>query len=295
VGGYFGAKLALAGHDVMFTARRENLAALRRRGLTIERAERDLHIAAPRAAESPRGEGPFELVLVCVKARHTDTALAGLDGELESGAIVISLQNGVESEDKIEQLLGVPSLLRATAYVGVELVRPGVVRHTSGGTIVVGEVDGRRSERLERLERLLSEAAIEVVVPPDILRAKWQKLAWNASFNLVCALSGATIGAILDDPEARGLVEQTMAEVEAVASAEGVTFEVDYVPRVLRLADRLHRAVRPSTLQDREKRRPLEHEALTGAVVRLGERHGVATPINRTLDRLARLVSASSP
>ena len=278
----------------MFTARRENLDALRLRGLTIERAEGDLHVGAPRATESPRGEGPFGLVLVCVKAQHTDTALAGLGPELESGAIVISLQNGVESEDRIEQLLGVPPLLRATAYVGVELVRPGVVRHTSGGTIVVGEIDGRPSKRLERLERLLREAAIEVIVPPDILRAKWQKLAWNASFNLVCALSGATIGAILDNPEARGLVAQAMAEVEAVASAEGVAFEVEYVPRVLRLAERLHRAVRPSTLQDREKRRPLEHEALTGAVVRFGERHGIATPINRTLDRLARLVSERS-
>jgi 2-dehydropantoate 2-reductase len=279
---------------VVFTARGDNLEALRVRGLTIERAEGDLHVRAPRAAGSPRGEGPFEVVLVCVKAQHTDAALAGLAPELEPGATVISLQNGVESEDTIEQLLGMPPLLRATAYVGVELVRPGVVRHTSGGTIVVGETDGRRSKRLERLERLLGEAAIEVIVPPDILRAKWQKLAWNASFNLVCALSGATIGAILDDPEARGLVERAMAEVEAVSSAEGVAFEVDYVPRVLRLAERLHRGVRPSTLQDREKRKPLEHEALTGAVVRFGERHGIATPVNRTFDRLARLVSESS-
>jgi 2-dehydropantoate 2-reductase len=280
---------------VVFTARGNNLDALRLRGLTIQRAEGDLHVGAPRAAESPRGEGPFGLVLVCVKAQHTDVSLAGLGPELESGALVISLQNGVESEDRIERLLGVPALLRATAYVGVELVRPGVVRHTSGGTIVVGEIDGRRSQRLERLERLLCDAAIEVIVPPDILRAKWQKLAWNAAFNLVCALSGTTIGAILDDPEARGLVEQAMAEVEAVARAEGVAFEVDYVPRVLRLADRLHRAVRPSTLQDREKRKPLEHEALTGAVVRFGARHGIATPVNRTLDRLARLVSEPSP
>src|SRR6202008_3526150 len=102
-------------------------------------------------------------------------------------------QNGVESEEAIERLLGLPALLRATAYVGVELIRPGVIYHTSGGTIVVGELDDRRSSRLDRLERFLREASIDVIVPPDIRRAKWQKLAWNASFNLVCALSGATI------------------------------------------------------------------------------------------------------
>jgi 2-dehydropantoate 2-reductase len=223
--------------------------------------------------------------------QHTETALTGLDAEPEPGALVLSLQNGVESEEAIERRLGLPPLLRATAYVGVELVRPGVIYHTSGGTIVVGERDDRRSERLDRLERVLREASIDVIVPPDIRRAKWQKLAWNASFNLVCALSGATIGTILDSPDARRLVEDAMAEVETVAKAEGVAFEVDYIPRVLRLAERLHRAVRPSTLQDRDKRRPLEHDALSGAVVRFGERHGIATPIARTLDRLATLVS----
>jgi len=291
VGGYFGAKLARFGHDVVFTARGENLEALRRRGLTIEQTDGNLHVDGIRAVESPRGEGPFGLVLVCVKVQHTETALAGLSAEIQSHALVLSLQNGVESEEAIERLLGLPELLRGTAYVGVELVSPGVIHHTSGGTIVVGEIDGRRSERLESLERLLRDAAIDVIVPPDIRRAKWQKLAWNASFNLVSALSGAPIGGILDSPEARRVIETVMAEVEAVAAAESVPFEVEYIPRVLKLAERLHRAVRPSTLQDRDKRKPLEHDALTGAVVRFGERHGIATPMSRTLDRLARLVS----
>jgi 2-dehydropantoate 2-reductase len=291
VGGYFGAKLALAGNDVVFTARGENLAALRARGLAVETGAGELRVSPVRAVESPGGEGPFALVLVCVKVQHTAAALASLASELEDRAVVVSLQNGVESEEAIERLLGLPPLLRATAYVGAELVRPGVVRYTSGGTIVAGEPDDAPSERLRRLERVLRDASIEMIVPPSIRRAKWQKLAWNASFNLVCALSGATIGAILDDDEARRLVAASMAEVEAVARAEGVPFEADYIPRVLRNADRNHRAVRPSTLQDRERGKELEHEALTGAVVRFGERHGVATPVNRTLDRLARLVS----
>ena len=293
VGGFFGAKLARAGHEVVLTARGENLAALRGRGVTITGLD-DAEVGAEtfQAVESPRGAGPFVLVLVCCKVQHTEAALRDLATELATDALVLSLQNGVESEETIERLLGLPTLLRATAYIGVELVAPGVIYWTSGGTIVVGELDGHRSDRLERLERSLREASIDVMVPPDIRRAKWQKLAWNASFNLVSALSGATIGAVLDGAESRLLIEAVMAEVEVVARAEGVEFEREYIPRVLRNAERSLRAVRPSTLQDRDKRKPLEHDALSGAVLRYGTRHGIATPASATLDRLARLVSS---
>jgi 2-dehydropantoate 2-reductase len=276
VGGYFGAKLARAGHEVVFTARGANLEALCASGLTIDGVEGRFTISPAHAVESPHGQGPF--------AR-------GLAAELAPGADVVSLQNGVESEPMIERLLGIPPILRAIAYVGAELVAPGVVRHASGGTIVVGELDDRRSERLERVEGALRDAGIDVVVPPSIQRAKWQKLAWNASFNLISALTGATIGGTLADPESRALVEATMREVEAVANAQGIEFDPDHVRRVMRHAERNLGFVRPSTLQDREKGKPLEHDALSGAVVRLGSKHGVATPVSRTLDALARLVS----
>jgi len=292
VGGYFGAKLARAGHEVVFTARGKNLQALIERGLAVESFEGDFVQARIRAAESASGQGPFSLVLVCVKAYDTARAIETLGSELELEASVISLQNGVESEPTIERLLGLPPMIRAVAYVGAELVAPGVVRHVSGGTILIGEPDDRRSQRLERIERLLRDAAIDVVVPPSIQRAKWQKLAWNASFNLISALSGATIGGTLADPAARRLVEAAMREVESVAGAQGITFEPDHVRRMLRHAGRNLGFVRPSTLQDREKGKPLEHDALSGAVVRFGRRHGVPTPIHQTLDALARLVSA---
>ena len=291
VGGYFGAKLARAGRDVIFTARGAQLRALREQGLELQSIEGNFTLSPIRAVESPRGEGPFALVLVCVKAQHTETALRDLAPELAADPLVLSLQNGVESEPIIERLLGLPPILRALAYVGAEIVAPGVLRHASGGTIVVGEPDDRRSARLERLERFLKDAAIEVTVPPSIARAKWQKLAWNASFNVISALSGATIGATLADAESRRLVEAAMCEVEAVAQVQGIQFDPDHIPRVLRHAERNLGFVRPSTLQDREKGKPLEHDALTGAVVRFGARFGVPTPVCQTLDALASLIS----
>jgi 2-dehydropantoate 2-reductase len=291
VGGYFGAKLVRAGHEVVFVARGDNLRALVDRGLTIESFEGDFALPKIHAVESAKDRGPFSLVIVCVKVYDTERAVGALGSELGPDPLVISLQNGIESERMIERILDLPPMVRALAYVGAELVAPGVVRHSSRGTIVIGEPDDRRSPRLERLERVLRDAGIDVVVPPSIQRAKWQKLAWNASFNLISALSGATIGGTLGDADARLLVEAAMGEVESVANAQGIAFEPDHVQRMLQHAERNLGFVRPSTLQDREKRKPLEHDALSGAVVRFGRRYGVPTPIHQTLDSLARLLS----
>lgn len=291
VGGFFGVKLARAGHDVSLTARGENLRALRERGLELRSPDGACTVRPAAVLDSVRGSGPVDLVLVCVKAHDTEAAIDGLRAELSATAIVLSLQNGVESEQLIERRLGIPPMLRATAYVGVELVSPGVVRHASGNTLVVGEADDRRSERLARVEETARGAGIDVVVPASIRRAKWQKLAWNASFNLVCALSGAPIGRVMDHHDSRALAIAAMREVEAVAAAEGAAFEPHHVDTMVRLAEDRHRSVRPSTMQDREKGRPLEHDAISGAVVRFGARHGVATPVAATLDALARLVS----
>ncbi|MET0152093.1 MAG: 2-dehydropantoate 2-reductase [Candidatus Binatia bacterium] len=292
VGGYYGAKLARAGHEVVFTARGRNLEEIRARGLRLESFEGAIIVSPARTLETTRGVAAFELVLVCVKAQDTVGALEGLASAIGVDTLVVSLQNGVESEELIERVLGLEPLIRGLAYVGVELVAPGVVHHSSGGTILIGERGDHPSPRLERLERLLREASIEVVVPQSMARAKWQKLAWNASFNVICALTGATIGGALADPESRSLVEAAMGEVEAVARAQAIEFEPGHIPNMLRYAERIG-FVRPSTLQDREKGKPLEHDALTGAVVRFGARLGVPTPVNHTLDALARLLSSA--
>ncbi|MEA2625201.1 MAG: 2-dehydropantoate 2-reductase [Candidatus Binatota bacterium] len=292
VGAVFGAKLAQAGHRVTFQARGANLDALRERGLRVESFEGDLCLFPVDAIRSPEGAGPFELVLVCVKAHDTAAALEGLAGELAPDAIVLSLQNGVGAEERIAQLLGVGPLLHGLAYVSAELVDPAIVRHTNEGTIVVGEADGRRSPRLERLLTVLEGAGIRVRVPDDIARAKWQKLAWNASFNVICAITRKTASEVLASAGGRALVEDVMREVERVAASAGVVFEDDYVARVIALTERNLGNVRPSTLQDRDRGKPLENPALTGTVVRLGEHAGVATPVSATLDRIATSLTA---
>ncbi|MGH7820290.1 MAG: ketopantoate reductase family protein, partial [Candidatus Binatia bacterium] len=166
VGGYFGAKLVRAGVPVTFVARGETLRRLRERGLRIDSAREGLlRIEPVDGVESPAARGPFDLVLVCVKAQDTADALRDVAAGLDPDAIILSLQNGVESEETIERLLGIPPMLRALAFIGAESVEPGIVRHVSGGTIVVGEPDDRPSPRLDRLTSALRAAAIEVRMP----------------------------------------------------------------------------------------------------------------------------------
>ncbi|MGH7859074.1 MAG: ketopantoate reductase family protein, partial [Candidatus Binatia bacterium] len=198
VGGYFGMKLARAGSPVTFLARGETLRQLRETGLRVESDGEGSFLLSPvDAVESPAGHGPFELVFVCVKAQDTALAVGGLGAVLAPDAIVLSLQNGIESEETIERRLGIPPMLRAVAFIGAESTAPGVIRHVSGGTIVLGEPDDRPSARLERLVAVLRAATIAVRIPESIRRAKWQKLAWNASFNTIAAITGRNVAAIL--------------------------------------------------------------------------------------------------
>ena len=296
VGGYFGGRLARAGEDVTFLARGETLEALRRGGLRIDSAVHDSFRIRPVQALAP-GEtgGPFGLVLVCVKVPQTAAALVGLAASLAPEPVVLSLQNGVESEETVARLLGLGPIPRAVAHVGAETEAPGRIRHASGGRIVFGEPDGNRSPRLDRVAALFDRAAIRYEIRDDMARVQWQKLAWNASFNLVCAISGRNVGTVLADPQARALVETAMTEIESVAAALGIPFEEDHRARVFRYTERELGEVRPSTLQDRDRGRPLEHDALTGAVLRAAERTGVPTPVCRSLDVLAALLSRVEP
>jgi len=296
VGGYFGARLAERASPVVFLARGETLSALCERGIRVEsEAHPSIRIFPVRAVDRAESEGPFDLVLVCVKSPDTAAAVRDLGNCLAPDAIVVSLQNGIENEEIIERVLGLPPIPRALAFIGAESIAFGAIRHRSGGTIVVGEPGDARSERLKRFVAFLESAGIDVRVPDDIAQAQWQKLAWNAAFNLVSALTGRTVGEALADPGGRRLVATVIDEVEAVARANGVRFEERYGERVLRYTERHLGMTRPSTLQDRERGRSLEHDALTGAVVRFAERSGMDAPVCRTLDTLAALASRRTP
>lgn len=283
VGAYFGGMLARAGAAVVFIARGANLAALRAHGLRIVGSAGTVHVEGVQAVAVPAEAGRCDLVLVCVKSYDTAAAAATLRSVVRTDTVVLSLQNGIENEATIAATLGLPPLLAGLTHIGAELVAPGVVRHDSGGRIIFGELDGRRSARAQRLARLFATAHIAHHLSGHIAVMLWDKLAWNAAFNACTAVARRTVGELLAPEDGRALVCAAMREVVAVANANGVPLDPARIgPEIERSARELGH-LRTSMLQDRERGAPLEYDALNGAVVRAAGRTGVPVPVNRVL------------
>ncbi len=286
VGGYFGALLARGGHEVTFVARGPNLAALRRHGLTVHLGTETLRVAPVHAVADPAEAARPDLVLVCVKSYDTPAAAAALRPVVGPDSIILSLQNGIENEAVLAEVLGLPPLMMALTRIGVELTAPATVAYSGRGTIVFGEPDGRESPRARQVAEALAAGGVPCQLRADILVAVWEKLAWNAAFNAVTTLTGATVAEALALPAARALIVEAMEEVDAVATALGIPVRRDRTEAVLQDSLAGLPDFTTSMLQDLRRGRRLEHDALNGAVVRAAAPTGVAVPVNRTLAAL---------
>ena len=283
VGGYFGARLARAGHDVVFLARGANLAALRERGLTIESVDGDLRLEHVTATDQLAGLAPVDLAIVAVKSYDTATVAAQIAPVVTAQTIVLSLQNGVENESLLASVLGLPPLVSAMTHIGAELIAPATVRHVAEGTIYFGEPTGHETPRGRALAALFSAAGVRHHLSSDILLMLWDKLSWNAAHNAVTAVTRTTAGEAARIPATAAVLRAAMLEAIAVARAQGIGLDPAHVEPVLAFSAARLGTLRTSMLQDLERGRPLEHEALNGAVVRFGAAVGVAAPVNQTL------------
>jgi 2-dehydropantoate 2-reductase len=284
VGGYFGALLAAGGHDVTFVARGDNLGALRAQGLVVHLGEgRSIRLPSVHAVADPAEAPGADLVLVCVKSYDTPAAAAVLRPAVGPDTVVLSLQNGIENEERLAAGLGLPPLMVALTRIGVAVVSPATIAYSGRGTILFGEPDGRTSARAERVADLFRAAGVPHQLRADILVAAWEKLAWNAGFNAVTTLTRTTVAEALAVPASRALVVDAMEEVDAVATALGVPVRRARTEKVLEDSVAGLPEFRTSMLQDLLRGRRLEHDALNGAVVRAAGRAGVPVPVNRTL------------
>src|SRR5216684_359317 len=289
VGNYFGARLQQAGEDVIFCARGQNLRVLREKGLEIKSPRGDVAIRV-KATADPREFAPYDLILFCVKAYDTEAAARAIDGCLSAGGAVLTLQNGVESEARLCEILGKDSVMGGNARVGAEVVEPGKVLHRTNGVIEFGEIDGRDTARARKLAEVFQRAGIFGELSMRLSTIRWEKLLGNAAFNPVTALTHRNIGDVVDDPDGTNLLRHLMKETVAVAQAEGAVLSEGQVEALLARARTHLRSGRPSTLQDLERGKPLEYEALSGAIVRAGRRHGIKTPYAETVYSLLKLV-----
>jgi 2-dehydropantoate 2-reductase len=285
VGGYFGARLALAGEDVHFVARGAHLAALRERGLAVRRDEGDLVARPVAATDDAASIGAVDVVLVAVKLWDTEAAARAARPLTGPGTAVVSLQNGVRRDETLRAALGAQHVLGGVSYISAFIESPGVIRQV--GTmqkIVIGEYDGTRSPRALALHAALEKAGIDAVLSDSIARAIWEKFIFLATLAGVTSATRMPIGPIRSNPATRALFRDALAEVVAVARAEGVAIGDDFVDGRMAFADGLPASMTASMAGDLEHGRRLELEWLSGDIVARGTRLGVPTPVHRALN-----------
>jgi 2-dehydropantoate 2-reductase len=299
VGGYFGARLARHGQRVTFLARGAHLRAIRERGLLIWSPLGDF-VAQAEATDDPGGVGIVDVVMVAVKGYDNASAFEALTSLVGPQTTVLTLQNGVESADQLAERVGREKVIGGPTYIATALKAPGLIVQT--GThrrIVLGELFDPPSEVSERVRRVadtLAAADIQIEAVPDARVALWEKLMFLAPLAGLCASMRRPTRDVWHVPFAREVCLAGAREVEAVAHAEGVPIPSDAMERLVRYMDALPPVMTPSLLIDLTAGKRLEVEALQGAVVRGGRRHGVPTPVLDTLyATLAPYAAGSSP
>jgi len=285
VGGFIGGKLAAAGHDVAFLARGTHLRMLRLHGLRVKSTDGNFDIPSVHATDRPDELGPAELFLFTVKTYDTDTAAQAIKPLVQPGATVLTLQNGIDNHERIDAILGAGTALPGTIRIETSIAEPGVIAHTSQGHLAqfgeMGDATEASSERVTRLVTAFKEAGINARIPREGMRlALWDKFLFIVPFAGLTTLARAPIGDILALPELAATLEGALAEVAAVARAEGADFGEDVVSKRMDWMRQLHPEFKSSMQRDLERGKRLESDSLPGVVVRLGAKHGIPTPIN---------------
>ena len=284
VGGYFGARLAAAGHEVGFVARGRHLEAIRAKGLAVRSQLGDVALAPVPASDDPAAFGPAECVLFTVKAYDLESAAEAVRPSLGAGTCVLPLLNGIDHVNVLRRTLGAQRVLGGVAHISALIEAPGVIRHFDRLQILrIGELDNTATPRVAALRKACSEAGIECPVPRDIERELWQKVA------MICTLAGANcltrlpLGACRSNPATRAMMESLAAETVAVARALGISLPDDQEARTMGVLDKLPAPMKASMLASLERGERLEAAALNGAINRLGREAGVDTPTHRAV------------
>lgn len=282
VGGYFGGRLAAAGEETVFIARGEHLAAIRSRGLRVESPLGGFEVNPAHATDDPSSVGIVDVVLICVKTWQVPRVAEQVKPIVCSDTMVVPLCNGVEAASQLAGPLGASRVLGGTCKIISYKVEAGVIRHEGvEPEVSSGEIDSSESDRVRRLAERFDRAGVRVVVPSDINVAIWDKFLFIASLSGVGAITRATIGVLRNTPQTRNMLEATMREIHAVARASNVSLPEDAVECSMAFVDTLPADGTASMQRDIMKGHPSELDAQTGAVVRLGARLGVATPVNQ--------------
>jgi 2-dehydropantoate 2-reductase len=280
VGGPFGAALAAAGHDVTFIARGAHLAAMQEDGLRII-GEQVRHIEPVNATDDPASVGPVDVVIYAVKLGAVESAATLLPPLLGPDTAVLSLQNGVDAEDRLAAIIGKGHVMGGIAEIFATIEEPGVVRQVSPfARIRFGELDGSQSARVTALRTAFESADIECELTLEIERIIWMKFVLLATVAGMTSVTRVTVGEIREDPESRALIRAAVAEAVAVGIAKGVDMSEDDIETTMGRVDGAPAGGRASMAVDLERGNPMELPWLNGLLVSMGQELGVPTPVH---------------
>jgi len=279
VGGYFGGRLAEAGEDVTFVARGEHLRAIKASGLRVDSPNGDFVIYPARATDNVNEAGETDLVILGVKAWQVPDAARAIKPIVGPTTTVLPLQNGVDAVPQLVAELGSRNVIGGLCRIVSFVVEPGHIRHAGfAPTIIIGELDNRRTERITKIEEVFKHAGLDTTIASDIQVALWTKFLFIASFSGVGALANAPAGILRSDPKRRAQMLSAMEEIYALAHARGVKLPPDSVEKVMAAVDGLPDDATSSMQRDIAAGKPSELESQNGAVVRMARESGIEVP-----------------
>jgi 2-dehydropantoate 2-reductase len=284
LGGYFGGRLAQSGHDVWLIARGAHLKALQDDGLRIISPKGDAHIKKISATNDPADVGEAEIVLFMVKNIDVEPAAQAIKPMLGTETMVVTCQNGVTAWKRLANIVGDKHVVPGVARTPGQISKPGTIKHTATlDMLLFGEIDGSRSERCETLHNALSEAGSSPVIADNILHELWSKFCGQSALASLATLTGLDIGPLRDNEVSARLFKDAIVEAIQVGRAAVDDLPDDLLQKNWDFVTRLPATMHASMLDDLRQGKPLEHEYLSGDVVRLGRQYGVPTPIHSTL------------
>jgi 2-dehydropantoate 2-reductase len=290
VGGFFGAHLAQHHPGVSFLLRPRTLSAVQQRGLTIRSASGSVTVRPPTASD-PRSLPQPDLILLAVKAYDLDEVLDQLEPVLTERTVLVTLQNGIDTEDRILARLKRDCVIGGVAYIYSKIAEPGVIDHFKKGAVAIGELMGHESDRLLQIRDLFTSAQIPCQLSKDIRRTKWEKMCWNCVFNPITVLVDDQVAKAVDHPDMLGVIRQIVGEVMAVSAATKVPLPPDMAEKVIKWTQEI-RDIHTSMYDDWKAGRPTEIDYLNGFIVRRGRELGIPTPVNEALTAMIKVMAA---
>ncbi len=284
VGGYFGARMAAAGHDVTFIARGAHRDAIRADGLIVESTLGNLHLKDAKVTDDPGEVGPVDIVLFAVKLWDTEKAAAQARPLIGPNTRLITFQNGVDSVERIAPILGADHIAGGSAYIATVIGRPGVIAHTSPfAKLRCGRIDGRQDSALETFSNAATKAGIDIETSKEMNRVRWEKFTFLVAMSGITASTREGMGVAMSDPDIKAMFRAMMAEVVAVARASGVNLTDAFLEEQFKFAEGVPPGMKASMAHDLERGNRLELDWLSGKVVELGRKFAVPVPANEAV------------